>query len=36
MKIWAYRAEVNWCADHEVEVLIKANTIGFLEKIFHK
>ena len=36
MKIWVYRAEVNWCADHEVEVLIKANTLGFLEKIFYK
>ena len=26
MKIWVYRAEINWCADHEVEVLVKANT----------
>lgn len=26
MKIWVYRAEVNWCADHVVDVLVKANT----------
>ena len=26
MKIWAYCAEVNWCADHTITVLVKANT----------
>lgn len=26
MKIWAYEAEVNLCAEHTVTVLVKANT----------